>query len=86
MRHRAFRFLLPTLVVFLVSASAAWGQGPAGGLEGLHRSIANFSELENVEEHTWHVFGKVTTLNGEPAGKCSVRVQVANQSAGLQAL
>ncbi len=71
--------LLWTLAVGLLGVSAARGQV-------FGDSASNPSALRNKENQIWHVFGSVTTLDGQPAGNCAVRVQVASQSGELQAL
>jgi len=79
MRNRAFRSHLPILAVFLFGVPAAWGQV-------FGDSTSNPSALRTKENQVWHVFGRVTTLDGQGAGTCAVRVQVATQSGDLHVL
>jgi hypothetical protein len=65
--------ILVVSAFFLVSASL-WAQFPAGA------SIPNRGglngELRGVQKGTWHIFGKVTDLKGNPIRDAAVRVDI----------
>ncbi|HLW80249.1 MAG TPA: tetratricopeptide repeat protein, partial [Terriglobia bacterium] len=75
-RVAGVRRLLPLVLAgYLLAPLAAWPQVPAGAtLPG--RATLDNGELRMVDKQDWHVFGRVTTLDGEPVGGAKVRADV----------
>src|SRR5512135_1653853 len=61
-----------TAVVFV--PSFLWCQG-SFGVPSIGRSPLG-AELQNIEKQTWHIFGKVTDLEGKPLHEATVRVDI----------
>src|SRR5258708_5291867 len=68
----------------LIISSTARSQIPAGGGIPGHGAIGG--ELKNIEKQTWHVFGKVTDLSGEPIRNATVHVDIGYGSKYLKDL
>jgi len=75
--------LQPLLCLIALSYSAiAWSQAPPGASRG----PAPLTELRSLEKAVWHVYGRVTSLSGEPVSEATVRVSIGNGHDGLKTL
>ena len=82
MLSRPYRLgrLLPLVMAGLALAPiTARAQAPAGVPTGNRAPLGN-GELNRIEKQDWHVFGKVTTLDGEPVGGAKVRAEATLES------
>lgn len=73
------KFLLMLLVMggFVCASPRAWSQ----------RSFVPpemSTEMRSVESQTWHIFGRVETLEGEPVRNAAVRVDVGSMLGGVK--
>lgn len=59
----------------LLAPGVIWSQG-SRGLPSGDRSTYGGGELSNLARQDWHVFGRVTTPDGEPVGGAKVRADV----------
>lgn len=82
-----FRRKLPSWMLFFLGAmlavGPAWPQisiptGTRGPLDG--------GSLDPIEKQDWHIFGRVTSLDGEPIGGAKVRADVGSGTGSLQTL
>lgn len=80
MSGRAFFLDLSLWASVMFAPFAAWSQVPAGGHVG---GSSPLGELRTIEKQDWHIFGRVTTLSGEPVGSAKVRVNIG---AGLNSV
>jgi len=83
-REKLVRASAFAIMFSLIISSTAISQAPGGaGIPG-HGAIGG--ELQNIEKQTWHVFGKVTDLSGEPVRNASVHVDIGYGSKYLKDL
>jgi tetratricopeptide repeat protein len=67
----------------MLAACPARAQAPAGAVAGNH---AGFGELRSIEKQDWHVFGRITSLDGEPIAGAKVRADVGGGIGSVQML
>ncbi|HEV2493205.1 MAG TPA: tetratricopeptide repeat protein [Terriglobia bacterium] len=67
----------------ILAVSPARPQAPVGAVAG---DRAPFGELRNIEKQDWHVFGRVTSLDGEPIAGAKVRADVGGGTSSVKML
>jgi tetratricopeptide (TPR) repeat protein len=75
MLRKPTQVLVLAISVVAFVPSILWCQGGSQGLPSGGRSPLG-AELQNIERQTWHIFGKVTDLQGKPVREAKVRVDV----------
>jgi Flp pilus assembly protein TadD len=78
-----FRFQALLCLIALSYPAIAWSQAPAGASGG---PSAPLTALRSIEKSVWHVYGRVTSLSGEPVSEATVQVNIGNGHAGLKTL
>ena len=69
-------------LISLCGSTIALAQAPPGASRG----PGPLTELHSIEKAVWHVFGRVTGLNGKPVSEATVRVSIGTGRLGLRTL